>query len=1070
MEEQLKVQNEFIVWFTVLGVIFLMLMVYLYHAKKQPNPFQKQLSAASAFIIFAAIAFVIRLAIAYSLPGYMTDMDCFKAWANYSYEGGLSNFYTSDFFADYPPLYIYALYFLGFLRDAFSVDITSPLFAMMIRLPAMICDIVAAYAVYRIARKKLGNTTALFLSMFLLLNPAVIFNSSAWGQMDIMLTLMLVLMIWLLVKDRLVWASAVFMLAFLLKPQAVMLAPLLLYVFIRNIVCSENKKKGVITLLISIGVMVGLFFLVPLPFGAGQEPDWLISRMLGTIGQYPQVTLNAFNLYGMLGVNYLDASSLVFLGLGANVWGFVLIAAVCVYALWLYLKNPKKEFLFAIAAFIIMGVFALGHGMHERYLFPVPILLLFAYIFVKDRRLILCTSLTFIALLLNQSLTLYYYQVVIPQGWVVAVSALNMAIFVFTAFVITHIALGRVKYKEPSPETENNNERPKCPEQMRLDGFTESKRSMTKKDTWIMLLITAIYAVVAFTNLGVFKIPETSNVLTEPVTIEFSQPERVTQIKYYAGYGEEKFDIQYSADGLQYSPVTLKKGTEEQTSIEHQFKNMYRWQVYDTDITAKHLKLQPIDSGELPVLELAVKNAAGEWITPERIISNSADAQNLFDEQDLIPEESTYMTDFYFDEIYHVRTAYENINGLQPYEITHPPLGKLILSVGIQMFGMNPFGWRFMGTLTGVLMLPVIYLFAKMLMKKTKYAAFATILFAADFMHFAQTRIGTIDSYSILWIMLMYLFMFQFTQANFNKQKLSKSIVPLFLSGLFFGVGAATKWLCIYAGAGLLAIFLITMWKRSREYKFARQSRASNYEGIVKTYKYNVAIILASCVVFFILIPIVIYLLSYIPYTQVTSGTAYEWVRWDDLKYHYSVVGNQFYMLNYHSTLDPATVHPFSSMWYSWPADVRPVLFFNGHNDATGTVSTLSTMGNPLIWWSGVVACVWLIVDSAKGKHKHWGITFLAIAALSQFMPWWFISREVFIYHYFATVPFLILLIVYWLQNIEHDYKYGKQFGWIFIAACIGMFIAFYPVITGIPANPDYLSALRWLPTWPFYG
>ena len=84
-----------------------------------------------------------------------------------------------------------------------------------------------------------------------------------------------------------------------------------------------------------------------------------------------------------------------------------------------------------------------------------------------------------------------------------------------------------------------------------------------------------------------------------------------------------------------------------------------------------------------------------------------------------------------------------------------------------------------MGTLTGVLMLPVMYIFAKMLLKKTKYAAFATILFAADFMHFAQTRIGTIDSYSILWIMLMYLFMYLFTQSNFNKEKLSKSLVPL---------------------------------------------------------------------------------------------------------------------------------------------------------------------------------------------------------------------------------------------------------------------------------------------------
>ena len=1069
MEAQLKIQNEFIVWFTVLGVIFLMLMVYLYHAKKQPNPFKKQLSSVGAFVVFAAVAFLIRIAIAYSLPGYMTDMDCFKAWANYSYEGGFAHFYTSDFFADYPPLYVYALSFLGFLRDAFSVDINSQLFAMMIRLPAMICDIVAAYAVYRISRKKFGNGPALFLSMFLLLNPAVIFNSSAWGQVDILVTMMMVLTVWLMVKDKLVLSSAAFMLAFLLKPQAIMIAPVLLYVLIRNIVRSENRKKGVATLLASIGVMAALFFLVPLPFGTGQEPMWLVSRMLGTIGQYPQVTLNAFNLYGMLGVNFADASSLVFLGLSANVWGFILIVAVCLYALWMYIKNPKKEFLFAIAAFIIMGVFALGHGMHERYLFPVPILLLFAYIFIRDRRLILCTSLTFIALLLNQSLTLYYYQVVIPQGWVVAVSALNMAIFIFTAFVITQIALGRVKYKQPVPEKAAG-EKQKCPEQMRLDGFREKKVGMTRKDTWVMLLITVIYAVVAFTNLGTFQIPETANVLTEPVTMEFSQVEQISQIKYYAGYGEEKFDIQYSADGVTFAPVELKKGTETQNSVDHQFKNMYRWQVYDTDIAAKYLRLEPIDQGELPVLELAVKDAAGKWIVPEKVVSDSPNAQNLFDEQELIPEESTYMTDFYFDEIYHVRTAYENIHQLQPYEITHPPLGKLILSLGIQLFGMNPFGWRFMGTLTGVIMLPVIYLFGKMLFKKTKYAAFATILLAADFMHFAQTRIGTIDSYSILWIMLMYFFMFQFTQANFNKQKLSKSIVPLFLSGLFFGIGAATKWLCMYAGAGLLVIFLITMWKRSREYRFAKQSRAPDYERIVKTYKYNVAIILASCVFFFILIPVGIYLLSYIPYTQVTTGRAYEWINTDDLKYHYSVVGNQFYMLNYHSTLDPATVHPFSSMWYSWPADVRPVLFFNGHNDVTGTVSTLSTMGNPLIWWTGVVACIWLIVDSAKGKHKHWGITFLAVAALSQFMPWWFISREVFIYHYFATVPFLILLIVYWLQNMEQDYKYGKQFGWIFVAACVGMFIAFYPVITGIPANPDYLAALRWLPTWPFYG
>ena len=78
-----------------------------------------------------------------------------------------------------------------------------------------------------------------------------------------------------------------------------------------------------------------------------------------------------------------------------------------------------------------MGVFALGHGMHDRYLFPVPILLLFAFIFTKDKRLVWPVILTFIALLLNPSLSLYYYQVMIPLAWTIGVSAVSMAVFIY---------------------------------------------------------------------------------------------------------------------------------------------------------------------------------------------------------------------------------------------------------------------------------------------------------------------------------------------------------------------------------------------------------------------------------------------------------------------------------------------------------------------------------------------------------------------------------------------------------------------------------------------------------------
>lgn len=92
--------------------------------------------------------------------------------------------------------------------------------------------------------------------------------------------------------------------------------------------------------------------------------------------------------------------------------------------------------------------------------------------------------------------------------------------------------------------------------------------------------------------------------------------------------------------------------------------------------------------------------------------------QNLFDEQDVGDYAYTYMNSSYFDEIYHPRTAFEHLNRMKPYETTHPPLGKVIMAIGVAIFGMNPFGWRFMGTLFGIIMVPVMYLMGKKIFKR----------------------------------------------------------------------------------------------------------------------------------------------------------------------------------------------------------------------------------------------------------------------------------------------------------------------------------------------------------------
>jgi predicted membrane-bound dolichyl-phosphate-mannose-protein mannosyltransferase len=593
-------------------------------------------------------------------------------------------------------------------------------------------------------------------------------------------------------------------------------------------------------------------------------------------------------------------------------------------------------------------------------------------------------------------------------------------------------------------------------------GFKPYKSPIDARDKWIMLLIALIYAVVAYVNLGSFTAPETQCKMNETVIIKLEEPSNIGDIRYYAGIGEGTIQFEYSTDGEAYYPVTDTEG-KVVTAVEYKNSEMYVWRITKTSIHASYIKIDVIKPG-MNINEIAVFDTKGNRLPLNSallqgvVFAENMHPQNLIDEQDIVPAQPSYMDEMYFDEIYHGRTAYEEIHHLKIYEITHPPLGKDIMTIGLHLFGMTPFGWRCVGTLFGVLMLPLIYIFAKSLFKKRRYAVFAAILMAADFMHFSQTRIGTIDSYSVFFIMLMMLFMYYYTQHNFNFQPLKKTLLPLFLCGLAFGLGAATKWLCIYAGSGLVAVFIYTMLRRRREYKIALQD-PDNYPELIANYKKNVAFTILWCILFFIVIPGAIYLLSYIPYTQAHEPHTYGFKE---------ILENQKYMLNYHANLNPDKPHPFASMWYTWPLDIRPLLFYSNQTEP-GVVSTMSTMGNPLIWIGGFIASVWFIILAVFKKYRSRVAAFLGICALSQFIPWTLVSREVFIYHYFATTPFLILLLVLMLKRIDEKYGRGKRVTMIYVIACVAAFAFFYPVISGTPVSAEYIPFIRWLPSWPFY-
>ena len=345
-------------------------------------------------------------------------------------------------------------------------------------------------------------------------------------------------------------------------------------------------------------------------------------------------------------------------------------------------------------------------------------------------------------------------------------------------------------------------------------------------------VLTAVYAVVAFTGLGSARDPQRFCTLEagESATLALDGVHSIDTVWYYTGLYTGEYTLAYSDDGITYTAAgTMPQG----------YADLFKWlQPQPADAApASAAYVRVTASAHLELGELALLDAQGERIAV-RAITGPASAAALCDEADTVPASSTYYNSSYFDEIYHARTAYEHLRGVYPYEVSHPPLGKEILSLGIVLFGMTPLGWRCMGALFGVAMLPLMWDLLRRMFRDDRVALCGTALLAFDFMHLTQTRIATIDSFATLFILLMYLFLYRY----FAEGKLRH----LAACGIAFGVGAATKWTCLYAGAGLGVLWAL---------HWVFQGVQAHRDGDGRRYVRRLVSNIGFCLVFFVLVP-----------------------------------------------------------------------------------------------------------------------------------------------------------------------------------------------------------------------
>ena len=546
----------------------------------------------------------------------------------------------------------------------------------------------------------------------------------------------------------------------------------------------------------------------------------------------------------------------------------------------------------------------------------------------------------------------------------------------------------------------------------------KTRHRLGRADAVIMAVITLLYAGVAFWKLGNTESPESFVNMenrTESIELDINGG-TVTHLMVYEGVGIGSYSITYSDGSATYDIAELTQS----------HADVLKWHDVAIDYYLTGGTIYISGTGNVWLGEVVALDVDGN------VVGAVSSASELCDEQSLCPDRQTYMNSTYFDEIYHARTAWENLNGVYPYEITHPPLGKIIISIGITLFGMTPFGWRFSGTFFGVLMLLVIYIFAKRLFGGKAVPAACTLVLASDFMHFVQTRIATIDTYAVFFILLMYLFMYGFITTGSRRE--------LALSGIFFGIGAASKWTCIYAGAGLAVIWLIYVIREAKAQRL-------DMRGFWK--------LCGFCVIFFVLIPCLIYYFAYIPYGTARGISPFS------AEYLRMVLDNQSYMFNYHSGI--VAEHPYSSRWYQWVLDIRPILYYLEYfND--GTHSSFGAFLNPALCWGGLLS-LFVLIYTAIFRRDHCA-GFILLGYLAQLIPWMFVTRITFEYHYFPCSVFLVLSLGYCFNLMRHNLRHWKWYVSGFVTLSIALFVMFYPALSGKPVAATGL--LSWLPTWPF--
>lgn len=470
-----------------------------------------------------------------------------------------------------------------------------------------------------------------------------------------------------------------------------------------------------------------------------------------------------------------------------------------------------------------------------------------------------------------------------------------------------------------------------------------------------------------------------------------------------------------------------------------------------------------------------------------------------------------------------------NPNGYltDPSYVVHPPFGKLVIGAGMLLFGAdNPFGWRVSVAVVGTLAVAVLWLLARRLFDSPVLATIAAGMLAIDGHAIATSRVTILDGILMFFVLLGVWFVV--LDRDHQKRQLADKILAwrrtegppegrgddgeplparptpvwstahaprraplgpdwgptlwfrpwLVAAAVAFALASSVKW----SGLFYLAIFCL--------YAVAVDVLERRRQGV--TFWLSAGILKQAPVSFLLTVPVAlaVYLATWTGWLTTEGGFYRNWAEqpgnawtgalsWVPLNiqslWHYSVEA-----YNFHSHL--GAPHPFASSPLQWPFLIRPTAFsyvYQHPGDGSGCTGTsfcveaITSISNPLIWWSGTIAIVFLLIMVFVQPRLRSGVVLLGFIA--GYAPWLAYLERTAVFQFYAIVylPYMILATVMVFRMIagERDDSRGRRTGGIVaigavLVAYVLVSALFLPVWTGIMIPDWYWALTDWLPGW----